>query len=141
MRRIALLVLLGVCVGSGAFAQQARVQVAPAPHYVGEPVHILVSVDGLEEEPTPEVQSASSGGGRLRLAGISPKVSQSISIVNGRVSRTREVTHVFEFHYEASEPGSVTVGPIQISQGGVSLSIRPIRLEVGRPPTRDDIAI
>ncbi len=141
MRRALLLVPALLLLASASWSQSAQVQVAPAPHYVGEEIRMLVSIDGFEEAPMPEVELGEPAGGVLSIAGISPKVSQSISIENGRVTRRREVSFVLDLRFVPQRPGTATIGPLRFLQGGRAVVVRAFQLEIDAPATRNDFAL
>jgi BatD DUF11 like domain len=137
----ALLASLALLAAGPASAQTAVAQVDPGPHYVGETIALRISASGFAEEPAPEVEVEPPARGRLVFAGATPSVSESITIVNGQVTRKRDVSHVFEYHFVADEPGSVTVGPFRVVQGSVERTVDPVRIEIRDVPTRDDISV
>lgn len=133
--------VLALVAADSAFAQAAQVTTDVGPHYVGEPVAIRVTAVGFEEEPTPEIQVPPTHDGRLELVGVSPSVSQSITIVNGHMSRTREVTHVFQFRFVAARSGNVSLGPFEIHQAARSASVAAVRLSIQQMPTNEDVRV
>jgi hypothetical protein len=126
---------------SASWSQSAQIQVAPAPHYVGEQIRMLVSIEGFEEETTPEVELGEPAGGELSIAGMSPSVSQSISIVNGNVTRTREVSFILDLRFQPRRPGLTTIGPMRFVQGDRAVVVRAFQLEIQTPATRGDLAL
>jgi len=142
VRRTALFLHVFVLLmASSGLSQEAQIQIAPGPHYVGESIRILVSVKGFDEEPTPELELPESPSGVLRLAGASPNVNQSISIRGGKVTRTREVTHVFDLRFEPRAAGRSSIGPLRIVQAGREVVVRPIAVNIETLSTRDDFAV
>lgn len=130
-----------LCLAESVLAQAAQVTTDVGPHYVGEPVAIRVTAVGFDEEPTPQAEVPAPTAGRLDLVGVSPSVSQSITIVNGRMSRTREVTHVFQFRFVAERAGNVRLGPFEIRQGGRSASVPVVRLAIQEMPSNEDVRV
>ena len=122
-------------------AQDVQVAVDPGPHYVGDAISIRLTVRGLEEQPTPQASAPDPTNGSLEFAGVSPSVSQSITIINGRMGRTREVSHVFQFRFVASRPGRVEVGPFQVTQGSTRVGSPSVRLAVQDIPSSDSVAV
>ena len=122
-------------------AQQAQVRIARGPHYVGEPVAMRISAAGFAEEPLPEIRVEPPRQGRLELVGASPSVNESISIVNGRMTRSREVTHVYEYRYVASQPGTVAIGPFRLVQDGTQRDVPAVRVTVHDVPASQDIGV
>ena len=130
MRVIGVILALLVAAATAA-AQTVRVQSTPAPHYAGEPIEIHVVVEGFGEQPAPSVVVASSPRGKLIAGGVHPSVSTSISIVNGRMRRTKEVTFTFVYQLQVDEPGSIEIGPFAVTQGDTSIMSRSLRLDLG----------
>lgn len=138
---LVLLLALSTVAAGRASAQAAQVTTDVGPHYVGEAVAIRVTAVGFEEEPTPSVEMAPPRNGSLELVGVSPNVSQSITIVNGQMTRTRDVTHVFQFRYTATQPGNAQLGPFRIIQGMRQADVREVRLQVQAVPSNDDLRV
>jgi len=119
-----------------AVAQDVRIQIDRGPHYVGEPIEIQIVASQFEEDPTPEIEVGDVVGGRLRYAGVSDSSSTSISFINGRMSRTKEVHFIFSFEFTASQEGRIRIPPFRVSQvagPGPALTTResrPFDLEI-----------
>jgi hypothetical protein len=124
-----------------AAAQTVKVQSASAPHYAGEPIEVHVVVQGFDEDPAPSVAVASPPRGRLIAGGVHPSVSTSISIVNGQMRRTKEVTFTFVYQLHVDEPGPIEIGPFVVTQGGTSIASRALRLDLEALPSSDQIAV
>ena len=124
-----------------ALAQAAQLTTDTGPHYVGEAVGIRVTAVGFEEEPAPTVMVSPAENGTLELVGVSPSVSQSITIRNGQMSRTRDVTHIFQFRYVASEAGAAIVGPFRLKQGTREVPVSAARLTIQAVPSRADLRV
>ena len=133
--RRAALRLVGLALAMGVFAwpaqaQKAHIQIAQGPYYQGEAIDIHLVVEDFDEDPTPDVEVEPPPGTRLDLAGVSPSTRSSISIVNGRMTQTKEVRFVYQYRLVASESGSFSVGPFRVSQGGVSRTTGPVKIDV-----------
>ncbi len=127
---------------SVAVAQEVRFQVTRGPHYLGEPIEIQIVASEFAEDPTPEIVAGDVAVGRLRYAGVSDSSSTSISIVNGRMSRVKEVHFVYRFEFTPSQTGFVRLPPFEVRQAGESGSpatirrTRPLNFEIiGVPST------
>jgi hypothetical protein len=128
-------------VAERAAAQAAQVTTDVGPHYVGEPLAVRVTAVGFDEDPPPVVEVAPPAAGRLDFVGVSPSVSQSITIVNGKMSRTREVTHVFQYRFVPHEPGVVKLGPFRIHQGAREARVAVVRLRIQDVPSNEDVKV
>jgi len=102
---------------AGLNAQTALLQMERGPYYAGESLRVQVSAEGFDEEPAPQLEFEPVDGARLTLVGMSPSVNESITIVNGSVSRRREVKHVFELRLIAESPGELILPSVQVVQG------------------------
>ena len=141
MRRIAIALPTLLLLASTALAQQAQVSVPTGPHYVGTPIEIQVVATGFEEEPAPEPSVQTPSRGRLDLVDVQPSTSESIVIVNGRVTRTKEVRFVYRYRYVVDTPGDVEIGPFTLAQGGVQRTTRTVRLKVADLAVSDRLAV
>jgi len=137
----AALLALSPVVARRANAQAAKLTTDVGPHYVGEVVSIRVTAVGFEEGQAPTVEVPSPRNGRLELIGVSPSVSQSLTIVNGQLSRTREVIHVFQYRYTAERSGTATLGPFRLAQGTLSAPVDAVRLKILAFPTSADLKV
>jgi hypothetical protein len=117
-----------------ALAQEAQLQIDRGPHYLGEPIVMQVLVSGFESEPAPEVRVPEIEGATLRAAGVSDSSSTSISFVNGKVTRTREVRLLFRYELVADRPGRLELPAFEVVQGATRRLTRPTRLEITRVP-------
>lgn len=126
-----------------AAAQEARVQVDRGPHYVGDPVTVQVVASQFEDDPAPVVTVGDIVGASLRFAGVSDSSSTSISFVNGRMSRTKEVRFVYRYELVAVAPGRVRIPPFVVAQGTTTRRTRPVELTIQGVPTTGlvDIAV
>ncbi|HXV37596.1 MAG TPA: BatD family protein, partial [Myxococcota bacterium] len=140
MRGFRPLALLLAGVGS-AQAQTVRVEATPAPHYAGEPVEIHVVAEGFDEDPAPTIAFASPERGELVAAGVRPSVSTSISIINGQVQRSKQVTFTFVYQLQVDDPGPLSIGPFAVAQQGRRASSRSLQLDFRKLPTSDQMSV
>jgi hypothetical protein len=139
--RVAIACLTVLLLASTALAQQVQVSVPNGPHYVGTPIEIQVVATGFEGEPTPEPSVQTPSRGRLDFVDVEPSTSQSIVIVNGRATRTKEVRFVYRYRYVADAPGHVEIGPFTLAQAGVQRTTRALRLQVGELALSDRLEV
>ncbi len=124
-----------------AHAQAAQVTTDVGPHYVGEAVSIRITAVGFDENPAPKVDVPAPDSGRLDFVGVSPSVNQSITIVNGKMTRTREVTHVFQYRFVPDRAGNLRIGPFAIRHGTRATSVPSVRLKIQDVPSNDDVRV
>ena len=130
MRRALLMSALLTLTASSARAQEVDVRVSRGPHYVGERIAVVVTAEGFEEEPTPDIEVPSPGRGELQLQNVSPEVRTSIAIQGGRITQERQVSFTYQYSYRAHEPGEVRLGPFHVTQGTRRAATRPVALSV-----------
>ena len=116
-------------------AQQAEVRASGSPHYVGVPIDIEVTVAGFERAPEPTIDVAPPAGTVLELVSVNPKISSSIQIVNGRVTRSERVHITYRYRLLTERAGDVEVGPFHITQGSREARARAVRFKVEDVPT------
>ncbi|WP_428267648.1 BatD family protein [Haliangium sp.] len=105
--------------------------------HAGLPFVLAVSAEGFEPEPEPEIGELAIPGCRVTALGVSPNVSTSISIVNGRRSELRRVEFVYRFRVEAEASGTYQVPALTVTQGELRASSKPARFEAVEVPTTE----
>jgi hypothetical protein len=140
---VALLAIAGVAVAfaPAVRAQDVQVAVDPGPHYVGDAISIRLTARGFEEQPAPQAAAPAPPSGSLEFAGVSPSVSQSTTIINGQITRKRDVTHVFQLRFVAARPGRVVVGPFRVTQGATQIESPSVQLAVENVPSSDNVGV
>lgn len=124
-----------------AAAQRAHIQISAGPYYRGEPVDIHLIVEDFDEAPTPTVDVSPPANARLDFAGVNPSIRSSISIVNGRMTQTKEVRFNFQYRLVANKAGRFSVGPFRVEQGGVQRTTGPIHVDVEALGNSDRVKI
>jgi len=127
---LALSILLSLGLAPSAEAAKLQVNTGKGPHYVGTFIDIQVTATEFPGQPAPELEVTAPNKGRLDFINFQPSSSQSITIVNGRMTRTTEVKVVYRYRFVADSPGQVTIGPFSLNQGGVKSQSRPLRLQI-----------
>lgn len=124
--------LLGFAAGAGA--QDVQVKVGRGPYYVGDPIEIQVHATGFDDDSEPEIVAGQANAGQLRYGGVSQSSSTSISLINGRVSRVKEVSFVYRFEFIGDKPGNVQIPSFVVTQSGTKRVTNAFRLEVSGVP-------
>ena len=130
------LVLIGSLTLCGvAEAQDVQLQMDRGPHYIGEPIAIQIVASQFDDDPTPIVSAPEIAGGRLRYAGVSDSSSTSISYMNGKLTRSKEVRFIYRYELVVDREGIVNVPAFEVRQGATSRSTRPQQFRVSGVPT------
>lgn len=140
----AVIAFVALCVGLFAtlsVAQDAQIQIDRGPHYVGDPIAVQVVASQFESDPAPDVKAGVIDGATLRFAGVSDSSSTSISIANGRITRTKEVRFIYSYELVARTPGQIRIPPFVVQQGTTSRTTRPTQLTIQGVPTTGLVSI
>ncbi len=120
-----------------AHAQRAQVRVEQKI-YASLPFVLLVSAEGFDTEPEPEISPFEIPGCKITFMGVVPNVSTSISIINGRRSESRRVEFVYRYRVEAPAPGTYRVPVITVTQGDRQAKTRAATFQAAKvAATRD----
>jgi hypothetical protein len=130
-----------VMCASSALAAEVRVQIARGPYYIGEAFEVQVIATDFEEEPAPEISVGVYGGISLRLLGVSPSTSTSISIINGKMTRVHEVTFVYRYELTGTRAGRVRIPEFLVAQAAVSGSTRSFEVEISGVPMSNLVGV
>ena len=122
-------------------AQQVSVEAENGPHFSGEPILVRVTATGFAEEPAPEIHVSPPPEGDLQFEGVSPTVTSSIQIANGKISQQRKVRFVYEYRFLAAAPGNYLVGPFEITQGSKRAESRRVRFRVVAMQHSEEMAV
>ena len=147
-RGLARALVVAACLLAGSVAaQEVRVQAGRGPHYIGEPIEIQIVASEFAEDPAPEIEVGDVSGGRLRYAGVSDSSSTSISIINGRMSRVKEVHFVFRYEFTSNQEGRVRLPSFTVTQANAAGSAptsrmtRPFDLDISGVPSTGLVAL
>ena len=127
--------------GRPAGGPQVTISVEAKELYAGLPFNLVVSAEGFDEQPDPEVADFEIPGCTVTFVGLQPSVATSITNINGQVTQTRRVTFQYRYRVDAPAAGRYTVPAIEVTQGPLSASTRPATMQVGQLPTTRDMRI
>jgi len=121
---------------SHSWAQSAKLQTAQRPPYYAEvPLELQIIAEGFKENPQPKLEFEQPKDASLTLTGVSPSVSSSIQIINGRMTQSRSVVYNYRLKFLAPKIGRYQVGPIRVVQGNFEKKIAVVSIEVTNVPT------
>ena len=121
---------------SDSWAQSATLQTAQRPpYYVGVPLELQVVAEGFTEKPQPKLEFEQPKSASLNLTGVSPSVSSSIQIINGRMTQSRSVVFNYHLRFLAPKVGRYQVGPLLVVQGNSQKKIAAVSIDVTDVPT------
>lgn len=115
---VALLALLALPGRAAAQAEpRAGFRVERGEPHAGLPFILSLIAEGLDESPAPTPPPLNIPNAKVVAMGVTPNVSTSIQIINGRRTDSKEVRWVFRYRVEASEPGVLKVPATTVVQG------------------------
>lgn len=115
---VALLALLALPGRAAAQAEpRAGFRVERGEPHAGLPFILSLIAEGLDESPAPTPPALTIPNAKVVAMGVTPNVSTSIQIINGRRTDSKEVRWVFRYRVEASEPGVLKVPATTVVQG------------------------
>lgn len=107
--------------------------------YVGESFLMQISVDGADEADPPDFRAVQ--GFSVEYLGASNNSSQSISIVNGRVTRTVKKGIVFTYRLTPKEAGRLGIPSMDVNVAGTAFKTDPLTISVKRPEETEDFKL
>ncbi len=141
MSRILIAASAALMLAQAAGAQRVDLRVGRGPHYVGESIDVQVVAEGFDEEPVPTVEAPQLQAGHLEFLGVSPNISSQVTIINGRVSQSKQVSFVYRYRFWVERPGSAKLGPFRVVQGGTALSTATVNLKLAQIPVSERLHI
>lgn len=139
MRRLVFITLL-LLLPRVVFAQSAKLSLDEEPH-TGVPFTLGLVAEGFDESPQPAHPKLEIAGAVITPMGVSPNVSQSIQIINGRRTDFKTVTWVFRWRVEIAKAGRYTVPPLTVVQGAKKATAQGGNFAVESVPTTDDMKL
>ncbi|MCY3839140.1 MAG: BatD family protein, partial [Gammaproteobacteria bacterium] len=139
--RSALGALMLATIGQTASAATLSLSVESQTIHADMPFTLILEAKGFEEEPAPAPPDLAIEGCEVTYLGVSPSVSTSIQIINGRRSEWREVTFVYRWRVLAGESGRYTIPPLRVEQAGVDANSRSASFEANEVPGTDDMSV
>jgi hypothetical protein len=107
--------------------------------YVGAPFTLQIQVEGSDQVERPDLSSLA--GFQVQEAGGGQNNSQSISIVNGKISRVVQRGFTFNYRLTAKSAGELTIPAISVTAEGQTRRTQPIRIRALPPAQSDDFKL
>lgn len=122
-------------------AQEIAIQ--RPPYYVGEPVVLQISIDGVEGGTEPTCRYVGSSGAQLSVAGpqISTQSMSRMQIINGRMTRSESRSYTYTFQVTASEAGEFEIGPFEVQVDGETKNVESFTKEFAELENDPDVQI
>ena len=139
--RFAATALVLVAVAQSAWAATLALSVESEAIHANMPFTLSLSAKGFEEEPPPAPPDLAIEGCEVTYLGVSPNVSSSIQIINGRRSEWREVTFVYRWRVLVPAAGRYTIPPLKVAQAGVEANSRAASFNAAEVPSTEHMVV
>ena len=107
-------------------AQTIELNAKTSSIHAGMPFILQVAVRDFDENPQPEIDeftvSDTSGQktAEIQFMGVSPQISSMTQIINGHITRKKDVTFIYTFRITPKEEGTYIIPEIHVHQGAKS---------------------
>lgn len=118
---------------------QAQAVVEKNRVYVGEPFILQIQVDGADNPEQPDVRPLTDFD--VSFSGGQQNSSQSISIVNGKMSRISHQGYVFNYQLSAKKEGNLVIPSLEVKIDKQTLHTEPVNIFASQPQERDDLKL
>lgn len=137
------LALLALAIAGSLPAQQTlRAQAAIENNrvYVGQPFAFQIKVEGSDSPAKPDM-SALMADFSVEESGGGANNSQSITIVNGRMTRTVQQGYTFNYQLTPTRAGQLNIPSFVVKAGDQSARTQPMRVQVLPPSEIEDFKL
>ena len=135
-------VLVGLLLQSGGLlAGELSVQAVVEKNrvYVGEPFILQIQVDGADDPEKPDIRPLTDFD--VSFNGGQQNSSQSISIVNGKMSRVSHEGYVFNYQLSAKKEGRLVIPSLLVKVDNQTLQTDPVNILASQPQERNDLKL
>ncbi len=125
--------------GSEIFAGQISVQAAIGQQeaYVGEPIDFQIQVSGSSHPSQPDLSELKKNF-IVKPNGGGPNNSTSVTIINGKMTKTVKNEYIFAYTLTAKKAGAFIIPSIRVNVEGRQYRTSPISVLIRKPTTSDD---
>ena len=136
-----LVALACLCLPSFVFADDLNVSasVETSDVYVGAPFTLQLQVEGSDKVERPDLSGLDDF--RVQEAGGGQNNSQSISIINGKMTRVDRRGYTFNYRLTPQKAGDLTIPPISVTAEGQTRRTQPIRIHAMPPSENEDFKL
>ncbi len=136
---------IAVCLLAGSLSAQQqtlRAQAAVANNrvYVGQPFAFQVKVDGSDSPEKPNMAPLMADFD-IQESGGGANNSQSITIVNGRMTRTVQQGYTFDYQLTPKRDGMLSIPSLVVKAGDQTARTQPMRIQVLPPSEIEDFRL
>lgn len=130
-----------VLVSAAAFAEDVSVHVAVESKdvYLGQPFVFQIQIEGDDAPETPDLSTLTDFA--VEPLGGRKNNSQSMTIVNGRVTQSVSRGYVLSYRLTAKHVGRLTIPSVPVKAGGRIQHTQPVVINSREPQQSDDFKL
>jgi len=107
--------------------------------FLGESLALWIEVRGSDAPAEPDVSVITDF--RVQSLGGQTRNSESVTIINGRMSRIVRRGYVFSYRLTPKRTGQLTIPSLEVLAGGQKLRTRPLAVRVKEPTETEDFKL
>ena len=135
------LVLTGLsfCQSIEAADLSAQVAVSSQEVYLGEPFTVQIQITGSDNPTEPDLSEITDF--TIQKLGGQQNSSQSVTIINGRMSQVSRLGYNFTYQFTPTRSGSLTIPSFLIRVNGQTAQTQPVRVLAKQPQETEDFKL
>jgi hypothetical protein len=141
-RSLGILIILMLAIGATAVAQDITVQayVESESVYMGETFVYQIVVNGADNATPPDLTAFGPDFVAQFLGGQNSS-SQSITVINGKMSREVHQGYVMQFNLTPRQKGKLTIPAVPVKVKGQTFNTNPVTIGVDTPVETQDFKL
>ena len=128
---------VAVCAGGGTLGVRASVDAREV--YVGDSFRLTIQVQGTDKPEKPDLSGLADF--EARFIGGQPSNSESITVINGRMTRVVRRSYVMAYALSPRRAGQLTIPAITVTAEGEKLTHEPILIVAREPEETADLKL
>lgn len=124
-----------------ATSQQLRAQalVDKQQAFVGEPITLQIRIEGSDSPQRPDLGAIA--GFTVQDLGGQQNSSESVTIINGRMTRVVSRGYIFSYRLTPTKAGNLTIPSVAVAANGATLRTRPVSIRAVPPTETEDFKL
>ncbi len=126
-----------------SWGQKIQVARQREPYYVGEPVVVQLSVNGVDSSVAVscKLKGDPADGITVQGPGVNRSVQSYMQSINGKVTRSETIDYRFNFSATASREGTFVIGPFEVTYDGKVQEVAGESFQFGKLENDPDMKI
>jgi len=137
-----LVLFFAILLAGAAHGQQtlsAQATMSEGPIYEGSPFRYQIQVSGSDRPEAPDMSAFTDF--TVNLLGGAPNSMDSLTTINGRTTRHRQVGFVFTYELTPKKEGILSIPAVKIRADGGNAETQPLTVTVRKPEETEDFKL